>query len=96
MLKSRSITTLEFNEKQNSIKGKFASNKTIVPTTKLNIAEGKLLQQQIGHTRYRVQRTMTIFFIITWTFLLKIGQICPSKQCASFMCLQYFKSEGNR
>jgi hypothetical protein len=28
----------------------------------LNIAEGKLLQQQIGHTRYRVQRTMTIFF----------------------------------
>jgi len=25
----------------------------------LNFAEGKLLQQQIGHTRYRVQRTMT-------------------------------------
>lgn len=62
----------------------------------LNIAEGKLLQQQIGHTIYRVQRTMTIVFIITWTFLLKIGQICPNKQCASFMCLQYFKSEGNR
>lgn len=25
----------------------------------LNIAEGKLLQQQIGHTRYCVQLTMT-------------------------------------
>jgi hypothetical protein len=28
------MTTLEFNEKQNSIKGKFASSKPIVPTTK--------------------------------------------------------------
>lgn len=59
MLQSRYIITLEFNKKQNRIKSKFASSMQLFLQQSLNIAEGKLLQQQIGHTRYFVQLTMT-------------------------------------